>query len=619
MAFVWEENSGEQVRNASQRAMDAQIAELEQTMERYNREADRLEREARRIESTLPIMRSETSFTTMWDMHGPFTVSRTVQVEDVAATSALRTQASTLRAEAQTIREAGGKLAVAGRVLDQRIASTNALFRELFELTRQADAASAVRIREIKNQIETYTHKIRAIQNSLSEWESTEERHFLRAIIDASRQRRLVGLDTHAEAWNYFREILNLPADEITEQQYANLAWFLILQDTPQDQERFLNYLADPIDVPQLHTVNPHNDVPFVVCPLKVAGIQRHIYAGTFVLLIRQFQLIEDGTPLYDATIRLLTEERRTLMQRHALLVVAGELGTRSNGEWGWEQDDPNRPIRRALFAEPNSQGPFTITQNTGRNIRGETVSDGITLSVQHGTIAVIGDEPFATAHFNRVDRANFMGNNTIYISDGLAPPEASRLMGDLQFEIVYARHSSFNTVSYIASQVMDKVRAAAIAVAWKKYFPIAGATAALYGLEILLKVSPAESKAESLRQDIMNMRDAYLFGWYTYHFELDTILISEEGRAWQALSWPTFNSYASIHAFNHITLQNFTWAEFMQNPSVAFEIYKDEDFRHDIDDFRHRITRLSGITPFNSPFTQVTSVESPISFDTVR
>ena len=170
MEFVWNESLGEQIREASHRALQGQTGDIRQTAVRFRTEAERHEQSAARLQATLPRMMLEERIGTWTNSEGyEETYTYTVRVEDVAATASVQAEITQMRAQAAQVRKAAAVLDREADELERMIAKTEQLFRNLFELTRNADMAYAAKMLQIKEEIAGVLNDMREIRDSFSD------------------------------------------------------------------------------------------------------------------------------------------------------------------------------------------------------------------------------------------------------------------------------------------------------------------------------------------------------------------------------------------------------------------------------------------------------------------
>jgi len=257
MEFVWNEIQAEDIRQQSVAAMQGTYECMREQALVFTNEIKDLELEVAAIEATLPIMKNETrtgtTTLTKTDADGyPYEVSETyyytVEVVDQAATSAAQAQIAELKHRIDELRRAAKALEMAAQMLQDKIAATNALFCKLHSLAVETDEASAAKMREIKGRIESYIAKIGNIRDSFGNKFTTEADGTV--YFGSSSGSILTNPTNFAEVpWWWLEEIFRLPADMITDRQFSLLAFYFTLADTVSSQERFLNLMAQPVDI----------------------------------------------------------------------------------------------------------------------------------------------------------------------------------------------------------------------------------------------------------------------------------------------------------------------------------------------------------------------------------
>ncbi|MCL2620924.1 MAG: hypothetical protein FWD97_08345 [Defluviitaleaceae bacterium] len=182
--FVWNEQSAEQVRQQSEAAMQGQSSDMRETAAAFltqaanlMAQAETLMAQASAMLATLPIMKTITNSFTNCDGETEY---YSKEVEDTAASSAIQSQATAMMAEANRMREAAAllrnsanSLNFAADVLDGKIASTNALFRQMLEYAQATDNRYAYRIQAIKDRIGTYIYRMEALRDSFDLYTGT--------------------------------------------------------------------------------------------------------------------------------------------------------------------------------------------------------------------------------------------------------------------------------------------------------------------------------------------------------------------------------------------------------------------------------------------------------------
>ena len=162
--------------------------------------------------------------------------------------------------------------------------------------------------------------------------------------------------------WDTLQEVLGRPYTEISEAEFAVMAMLFISFDL-EYQERFLNYLIDQIEAPELaqtflsgelegfDSINghPENILLYMFCPEKVAGIQRHL--NNAIALVWQTEMgLEEDHPYRNE----LRDLRNDIMQRSALLST---VSTMMGDSWG---DDAHR-VQYVFVEREESPSPIRL------------------------------------------------------------------------------------------------------------------------------------------------------------------------------------------------------------------------------------------------------------------
>jgi len=276
ICFVWNAASAEQVRAASERVLESQSNDMRQAAQRFLEVANQREAQASQLQARLPIMRTVTETISVYIGNGEYeSQTFTRQEVDEIATANTMAQIAELRAAVAELRNSARQFDAEAYELDRATRRANELFYEMFNLCQQTDALYAQRLSAIRDEIMAYLHRIQELRDSIG----VES-----AVGNASIGAVLMNPTSFSMTWGAVREILDRPHNNITELQYANLAWFFTLQDTNQGMQRFLNYLAEPINTVPLNRGLPfRGDMAFSICPHKVSNLQHHLEAGIAV------------------------------------------------------------------------------------------------------------------------------------------------------------------------------------------------------------------------------------------------------------------------------------------------------------------------------------------------
>jgi len=456
--FIWNEQSAEQVRRESERALQGQSSDMKETALLFTNRATNLEMQATALLeqsnamlATLPIMK--TIHYPISDPNG-YTGYSTKQVEDTAASQNIASSAADMQARAEELRRAAlllrtsaNSLTRAATELDHKIQSTNNLFRQMFEYAQKTDARYAARIQDIKDQISAYIYRMEALRDSFdfasgsidlsalyrgpSEgW--SDFKHNLSAEgvkLVLSERAHLAGLRvwesnspinwSEAE-WNAMATILQRPlAHEvsgttiavITQEHFAALARRFAELTYAGDMERFLNMMAFPVDMePFQNSIAIYSEdfTKYRACPLRIGMVQMHLELQVAVITRQQMSL-----PLDSQAFRGLQEDTLRLMQSSAILHVAAEIAAISH------QSLPgNAPNQRLLACMGN--GPFSI----GRAQVQENLSDAFTINVQHARMLSTETMNGYRVAFSKLSDYSVRGNNTVYVWPAVRGPD---------------------------------------------------------------------------------------------------------------------------------------------------------------------------------------------------
>jgi len=579
MDFVWNAPLAEQVRAASERAMEIQAGNMDRAAGDLIMQASRVDADANRLYDSLPIYREvPVTRTKDKEREGDDGVTYLVDVsyecidliEDKIATARAHLEVDRMRKFADKLREEAKTLSDEARVLLEKKARTNALYDELFRMAQETDGRYAEHMAAIWAQIQRYLTKIQGIRDSIG----------MTAPCGGTSIGGILINDGTFVLFPQIRELLSRPTDRITPAQFDILArTFVKIGDDVGATERFLNYMATRVDLPE----NQHWPYgAFTVCPQKILEIQVRIEAGIAIALETQFEYIRQGGDPMSPNITSLTDQRKKLMERSALLTVVADIASVPLRSWG----APPHTVERILFADEDRPGPFTIRHNIiYQGVPPERVPAGITVTVNHGTLTRWGhgDDPRIT--LQSVDNGNFRGNGTVTISSassGIGGNLGSVVLTGNYFQLL----NQFDLDAFIQSKLTSAGQAAIVAaavVATKGLGPIvAGASIGSHASKLVgtsaglaSSFSSAISSAERIQQDIGSVVDAGIAGAFLQTFELHTVFITENGRPPQPMVWTGFDSYVRFSAFNDVVDSGITWEEFLQNPEAALDVFR--------------------------------------------
>ena len=367
--------------------------------------------------------------------------------------------------------------------------------------------------------------------------------------------------------WSRVRSILDLPADRITEEQFAELANLFVSLDSVEDLQLFLNYLADKVETDADNVSGRDfqwpNYTAFTICPDKAAGIQRHVDVAMAILLHSQFQLMMDGDSFSNdhaltvqqrrRHIETINNQRHHLMGRIALLTVVSDLAAHTQHSSRWPD---GVTLRNVLAASEGMVGPFTLAAIDASNNPGLPFEAGFSLSFQHALLRLSNPRQsgvgYTNALFSRDNSIGVNGGRTIHISSALDTRCFGNSVLRLEGMRLKLKHQ-FDATAHIFSEITKKIRSAAIAAAWKVAVPFEGAMAILPGIDFVRGMPSARARAEAIQVNIASMVEVGFFSNYLIRFELDGVIISEAGINWDVLVWPTHLSYGSLLALNNI------------------------------------------------------------------
>jgi len=163
MDLVWDETLGEQIREASDRALQQQASEMRETARDFQRQATQREQQILRLEATLPIFKTVTF--THSDSDGN-TFYKTEQVQDHAATAEIREQINQMKRESAQVRQAADVLLRAANELDDRSTMLNQKYREMQRMLQSTDQRYAQQIEQLSEKMRAFTAKMTALQES---------------------------------------------------------------------------------------------------------------------------------------------------------------------------------------------------------------------------------------------------------------------------------------------------------------------------------------------------------------------------------------------------------------------------------------------------------------------
>jgi hypothetical protein len=236
MEFVWNEIQAEDIRQASVAAMQGTYTDMQIQAAAFTQEASQLAAEASALDSQPPIMKSVARTESRTDSDGnSYTYTFTVQVIDASAMAERAAAVAEMQARAGELNQAAAALNTAAQKLQSSIASTNTLFYKLHNMAAETDEYYAVRMAEIKSRIEAYIARIGDIRDSFGNKFTTSADGLV--YFGSSSGSILNNPTSFATQWDIHQTILNLPASQITDAQFANAAWFFAQQTSLHGQQ----------------------------------------------------------------------------------------------------------------------------------------------------------------------------------------------------------------------------------------------------------------------------------------------------------------------------------------------------------------------------------------------
>ena len=510
--FVWNQDAANNVQNRISEAMRSQSGNMHDRAKSLLQYASRLEEQANRIAAMPPATKVISVRNESPNDEGEYEYNeKTVTDHNEMARRAQ--EIAEIRAAVQELRSAAREISEEAYTLDSKRRESEALFNELHRLTVACDGRYAARISEIKSQIVYYTQRMLDLKDSIGMFCPQGGRY-------SSVASALATSPTFAAHWNWVNQTLNKPAEDITQGEFGKLAWWLAKQNDIAGQERFLNYLADKMIVPELHrplsapaAFGMQGMSAFTICPQKVLGISMQMELAIAMALETQFELIRQGVGTQDPAFLAVNDHMHTFMQRAALLSVAAELAEVTSQYWEFHSRFGYDRTRRVLIALEGSDGPFSLRQLEGLT-GGELVSRGTGLSVNHGS-ARIGTDYYlggpTVVDLQELSGQGFIGREMVWIGNVMQRSNAQ--LSVFSGEYLHHRHQ-FHMGSFVLSSAANVARFAAVAsgvAAAKKVGAIAVADMLPFfdlGMNIRTNLHVARERAEGFQQDIASMVD---------------------------------------------------------------------------------------------------------------
>ena len=366
--------------------------------------------------------------------------------------------------------------------------------------------------------------------------------------------------------------------------------------------------------------------------------MQWFIEGGIEAILHGQMRLSTD-----DERYRALQIERDRFMQASALLTVINSLTSDVFVGTGAAAQRPLVGVQQNVILGIGDNNPITLTQ--GRHSvsvnfnRGEVY--GYVRSHEGRDPLGVGIRPVNTNPPGRWDgtpNPMWITSSSISVGHILDGPGLKRdhilAMGDH----FYLKHQ-FDMSAFLIEEGLSLM----IGLSTLGLADVAATGISV--LESLAGLPMARNDARNLQNDFITVRDAAIFGDYQEHFALRGVVITEEGRPPQILSWATANTQESLRALNtvlfnnrndlgHITYprshyaitqgsslmqfmrnpndatpRSFTWTQFMQNPDEVFRVYAglnglgtSQLYNQAINNWRDRDQRIENPPPPEPP-----------------
>jgi len=567
VTFNWNENLAEQIRCASEKAMQGQVSEMEGMAARMEQLARQRMAEAERIRSRIPVM-----------MRVPLPAKEGEEPgyemqEDVAESNRLRQEASAMEAQANEARRGAAELRREAERLKDAIRATNRQFENLFNMAQSEDRRTAWEMQQILDRIEQYIKYKESIRNSfnpggLSSTGTHERRDKTKSLIVSSH--------CFESVWSSMESLLARNADDISPFQFAGLAQVFTGMTELADQERFLNILADPVPTANTYFIPSHperfnGDTLYTVCPLKIGGLLGVLDLGIVAALAGQIYLLTEGgrgngDPVFDA----MEDFRHAKQNRYSLLreVFFAQHGL---------LDQFGQPVTNKVFVGNGGNGPFSLSTLYSNEIDG----------FQLGAPAAMGATLTAQSAFRHEHEGlggteiSIQSPNTwhISVSNTLLSSATSSAVVNFATEQALS-NNQFSSVSYLMSSGQMKALGAAIAAA----FPAVGGSKLITtALSTGISMISASNKAGSLSNEILDLRDSARFGYYNTHLRLEsTIILGNHQQQPRMVHWPSPYSYLALQAFNATTAnrterdtdQNAEWARRDAFPTVVVGVH---------------------------------------------
>ena len=346
-----------------------------------------------RLERTLPVMHWVTELVPTTLIEGLDTAHADFKSEQRHVVNELedrqrRAEIADNRERAEELRKAAKALNLVAEKLEDKIASTTALFHQLHNNIINTDNRYANEFEDIKRQIESYIQRMGALRDSFGNMFTTAADGVM---YFGSSTQSILNKDEISEAsWGMFDQMLRLAMRDpspvpLFEQDYANLAWFYTLQESIAGQERFINMLAQPVTMthPANMFYDPRSEFDmqaYRVCPDIIANIMQNIENRISETLTEQMSL---NTRHPNRAV--LDAQWRDLAQRLDVLTV---IQQNINDPFAFTRMDTHHPV---FIGDAAGNGPFSL----------QSIQNGASLTFHTGFYRTRSDSPIIDLIFD--------------------------------------------------------------------------------------------------------------------------------------------------------------------------------------------------------------------------
>ena len=618
MEFVWNEIQAEDIRTQSAAAMQGTTDDMQRQAQDFLEQVTAIEAQIADIEARIaeinalpPIMKTKTVTGERRSSSGELIeYTRTIRVVDEDAMAARQAQIEAMQRQIdaarkiiEKLRQAAEKLNAAAEELSRKIEATNALFLRMFNYAKETDAKFAEKLRGVKADIATYINKMEALRESfITKFTSGTE-----GFEDWSGIYFAMGVPTtfsdvggfsisaggsgntdlltqmmegvlNDEVWGRIRDILNQPVTPFNHGSYSAVAFSFGRMGAPIDQQRFLRYLADRVDMPDVPITDSALQRPesvWTFCPVKVITIFEFMDERTDYLLGRLTE-IGYGNRGYDR----LDMERRQVMQNMALLSVVGSLTQEYTTSAVGNFDiihaqrvilvDQERGIvdvgGRYVDPSPNYPGIRVISNDNG------------TVSLQFSTASrwVTGDTTAAMSANSVL--LGHSHNHNFQVTNGLDPLVNFNTVTDNILGFSEARYGTpTNIIGMGFERAVSETIGAALSAAGK----VGAALGAAY---IPLSFLWSYNETEAQRQQSLANQEAHVeasrIAHMASHLKLNTVVVTEDGSANQLFFfWETSETQGVLQGQGRLgsRIGDIDISDIRQDPNGVYELFSNE------------------------------------------